>query len=163
MAVDQTLVATQDTIASISTAGLLGESYVSLSPGAAERNLPGGTHHPHRTGGERGRPHQQVRVRRRGQRRDVGRLRPVRLPKAPRRPRPPPQKERNSPHDACAPDRSTSPRVGTGGCAGGSANAGSPKRRAGRSRKTHRSPRRAPRKRSSRRSAARWTRRAGRW
>jgi phospholipid/cholesterol/gamma-HCH transport system substrate-binding protein len=40
MAVDQTLVLPEDTIASISTAGLLGESYVSLSPGAADRNLP---------------------------------------------------------------------------------------------------------------------------
>jgi len=39
MAVDQTLVLPEDTIASISTAGLLGESYVSLSPGAADRNL----------------------------------------------------------------------------------------------------------------------------
>ena len=43
MAVDQALVLPEDTIASISTAGLLGESYVSLSPGAADRNLaPGG-------------------------------------------------------------------------------------------------------------------------
>jgi phospholipid/cholesterol/gamma-HCH transport system substrate-binding protein len=40
MAVDQTLALPEDTIASISTAGLLGESYVSLSPGAADRNLP---------------------------------------------------------------------------------------------------------------------------
>jgi phospholipid/cholesterol/gamma-HCH transport system substrate-binding protein len=40
MAVDRTLVLPEDTIASISTAGLLGESYVSLSPGAADRNLP---------------------------------------------------------------------------------------------------------------------------
>jgi phospholipid/cholesterol/gamma-HCH transport system substrate-binding protein len=39
MAVDQTLVLPEDTIASISTAGLLGEAYVSLSPGAADRNL----------------------------------------------------------------------------------------------------------------------------
>ena len=43
MAIDQALVLPEDTIASISTAGLLGESYVSLSPGAADRNLsPGG-------------------------------------------------------------------------------------------------------------------------
>jgi phospholipid/cholesterol/gamma-HCH transport system substrate-binding protein len=40
MAVDRALVLPEDTIASISTAGLLGESYVSLSPGAADRNLP---------------------------------------------------------------------------------------------------------------------------
>jgi phospholipid/cholesterol/gamma-HCH transport system substrate-binding protein len=40
MAIDQALVLPEDTIASISTAGLLGESYVSLSPGAADRNLP---------------------------------------------------------------------------------------------------------------------------
>jgi phospholipid/cholesterol/gamma-HCH transport system substrate-binding protein len=38
--VDQALVLPEDTIASISTAGLLGEAYVSLSPGAADRNLP---------------------------------------------------------------------------------------------------------------------------
>ena len=40
MAVDRALVLPEDTIASISTAGLLGESYVSLSPGASDRNLP---------------------------------------------------------------------------------------------------------------------------
>ena len=39
MAVDRALVLPEDTIASISTAGLLGEAYVSLSPGAADRNL----------------------------------------------------------------------------------------------------------------------------
>ncbi len=40
MSVAQTLELPEDTIASISTAGLLGESYVSLSPGASDRNLP---------------------------------------------------------------------------------------------------------------------------
>ncbi len=42
MTVDRTLALPEDTIASISTAGLLGESYVSLSPGASDRNLPPG-------------------------------------------------------------------------------------------------------------------------
>jgi phospholipid/cholesterol/gamma-HCH transport system substrate-binding protein len=40
MSIEQTLELPEDTIASISTAGLLGESYVSLSPGASDRNLP---------------------------------------------------------------------------------------------------------------------------
>jgi phospholipid/cholesterol/gamma-HCH transport system substrate-binding protein len=43
LAVDRAVQLPTDTIASIATAGLLGESHVSLSPGAAEQNLaPGG-------------------------------------------------------------------------------------------------------------------------
>jgi len=37
----------QDTIASITTSGLLGDSYVSLSPGGAEQNLRDGDHLTH--------------------------------------------------------------------------------------------------------------------
>jgi len=42
LAVDRKVVLPRDTIASIATAGLLGESYVSLSPGASELNLGDG-------------------------------------------------------------------------------------------------------------------------
>ena len=42
MAVDLKVAMPTDTIASISTSGLLGESFVSLSPGAEEKNLPEG-------------------------------------------------------------------------------------------------------------------------
>jgi phospholipid/cholesterol/gamma-HCH transport system substrate-binding protein len=42
LAVDRTFALPKDTIASITTSGLLGESYVSLSPGAAEGNLADG-------------------------------------------------------------------------------------------------------------------------
>lgn len=42
MAIDRALVLPQDTIASISTAGLLGDAFVSLSPGASDRDLKPG-------------------------------------------------------------------------------------------------------------------------
>jgi phospholipid/cholesterol/gamma-HCH transport system substrate-binding protein len=42
MGIDRQVVLPKDTIASITTAGLLGESYVALSPGAADANLRGG-------------------------------------------------------------------------------------------------------------------------
>jgi phospholipid/cholesterol/gamma-HCH transport system substrate-binding protein len=42
LAVDRTVPLPADTIASIATAGLLGEAHVSLSPGAADRNLAAG-------------------------------------------------------------------------------------------------------------------------
>lgn len=42
IAVDRKVAMPTDTIASIATAGLLGESFLSLSPGADERNLPDG-------------------------------------------------------------------------------------------------------------------------
>ena len=42
LAVDRQVALPKDTIASITTSGLLGESYVSLSPGAAEGNLVDG-------------------------------------------------------------------------------------------------------------------------
>jgi phospholipid/cholesterol/gamma-HCH transport system substrate-binding protein len=42
LAVDHKVVLPRDTIASIATAGLLGDAYVSLSPGAAEENLGNG-------------------------------------------------------------------------------------------------------------------------
>jgi phospholipid/cholesterol/gamma-HCH transport system substrate-binding protein len=42
LAVDRTVQLPTDTIASIATAGLLGEAHVSLSPGAADRNLAAG-------------------------------------------------------------------------------------------------------------------------
>ena len=42
LAVDRKVQLPTDTIASIATAGLLGESHVSLSPGAADRNLAAG-------------------------------------------------------------------------------------------------------------------------
>lgn len=39
---DESVAVPEDTIASIRTSGLLGESYVSLSPGSAEKNLASG-------------------------------------------------------------------------------------------------------------------------
>jgi phospholipid/cholesterol/gamma-HCH transport system substrate-binding protein len=42
LAVDRSIPLPKDTIASIATAGLLGEAYVSLSPGAAEQDLTAG-------------------------------------------------------------------------------------------------------------------------
>lgn len=42
IAVDRKVAMPTDTIASIATAGLLGDSFLSLSPGADERNLPDG-------------------------------------------------------------------------------------------------------------------------
>jgi phospholipid/cholesterol/gamma-HCH transport system substrate-binding protein len=42
LAVDRTVPLPTDTIASIATAGLLGESHISLSPGAADQNLAAG-------------------------------------------------------------------------------------------------------------------------
>lgn len=42
LAVDRSVQLPTDTIASIATAGLLGEAHVSLSPGAADRNLAAG-------------------------------------------------------------------------------------------------------------------------
>ena len=42
LAVDRTVQLPTDSIASIATAGLLGEAHVSLSPGAADRNLAAG-------------------------------------------------------------------------------------------------------------------------
>jgi phospholipid/cholesterol/gamma-HCH transport system substrate-binding protein len=42
MQIDPNVVLPKDTIASITTAGLLGESYVALSPGAADANLRAG-------------------------------------------------------------------------------------------------------------------------
>jgi phospholipid/cholesterol/gamma-HCH transport system substrate-binding protein len=42
LVIDKKVVLPKDTIASISTAGLLGESFVSLSPGGAEANLGDG-------------------------------------------------------------------------------------------------------------------------
>lgn len=42
MRIDRGLALPKDTIASIKTAGLLGEAYVSLSPGGADRNLVNG-------------------------------------------------------------------------------------------------------------------------
>jgi phospholipid/cholesterol/gamma-HCH transport system substrate-binding protein len=42
MGVDRKVALPTDTIASIATAGLLGEAYLSLSPGAAEQDLPDG-------------------------------------------------------------------------------------------------------------------------
>lgn len=42
LTVDRTVQLPTDTIASIATAGLLGEAHVSLSPGAADRNLASG-------------------------------------------------------------------------------------------------------------------------
>jgi len=42
LAVDRTVQLPTDTIASVATAGLLGEAHVSLSPGGADRNLAAG-------------------------------------------------------------------------------------------------------------------------
>lgn len=42
LAIDSPLLLPRDTIASIQSAGLLGDAYVSLSPGAAEQNLGAG-------------------------------------------------------------------------------------------------------------------------
>jgi phospholipid/cholesterol/gamma-HCH transport system substrate-binding protein len=42
LSVDREVLLPSDTIASIRTSGLLGESYVSLSPGGAEKNLASG-------------------------------------------------------------------------------------------------------------------------
>ncbi len=42
LAIDQKVVLPKDTIASIATAGLLGDAYVSLSPGASDSDLHGG-------------------------------------------------------------------------------------------------------------------------
>jgi len=42
LAIDQKVALPKDTIASITTAGLLGDAYVSLSPGASEHNLANG-------------------------------------------------------------------------------------------------------------------------
>jgi phospholipid/cholesterol/gamma-HCH transport system substrate-binding protein len=42
LAIEQAVVLPRDTVASISTAGLLGDAFVSLSPGADERNLAAG-------------------------------------------------------------------------------------------------------------------------
>src|SRR6185369_12058813 len=42
LAVDHKVALPRDTIASIATSGLLGESFLSLSPGAADQDLPDG-------------------------------------------------------------------------------------------------------------------------
>jgi phospholipid/cholesterol/gamma-HCH transport system substrate-binding protein len=42
LSIERTVVLPRDTIASITTAGLLGDAYISLSPGAAEDNLAEG-------------------------------------------------------------------------------------------------------------------------
>jgi phospholipid/cholesterol/gamma-HCH transport system substrate-binding protein len=42
LAIDRPVVLPRDTIASIATAGLLGDAYLALSPGAADRNLGDG-------------------------------------------------------------------------------------------------------------------------
>lgn len=42
LSIDRGIELPEDTIASIKTSGLLGESYVGLSPGASEQNLPDG-------------------------------------------------------------------------------------------------------------------------